>query len=764
MGKVFSSGSARVLDCSVSSVAGDDHGSGWEPDDAKRRRPGNDPDYYIDILRLDEIMMGEKLGVQEHHCEKLLKKLPKSHPDKSRLSLHLEKVVLAKKLRESSLDTLQEVELNKAVDEIICKGEIAAPTHLQDHLLDRAVRGCICAGVVDAKGVQALFGVVQPWPSSGMPFDVHAPKLRDMPLGLDDKCKRFVNVIYKEVALPLIKAGEGSKEKAGGVLTALLDLLGDLLNEEDLSDLCVRRAMTLADCCKCVRALCEDKLEYQVGCSDDLFLLSKSSGTTGKNWQTQVANEITREPWYSKRMMEVLATMQTAREAVEGMEAHLVGLEKMESDIQTKLTTVAGFCKDLTAWEAQLSSPSLAQFKEKLGAVTDDLAKQVSAAVDANAFNLADVTKVQSALLEFSYAFPEASSLQGTLAAVVSYASLCRGKCRLQTLFGAACALSDHIKKEEDNLTAQLESLHASLRSCEGLAFKVAAEQEAMRGHVETWLHAAWACSASPTTNSLARVILAVLPFLAVPQRNALQPEAEVLVKFGELATAVGKWEHQVASLVSDLVAGTWDPTPLRTLQQNHAALESLPALSQGGSATKVVALLEKACGLITAASTEVQAHYRAKVDDATVALDAEMDKALMDGRDWRDTLKNNTWKDYSVLAAQQLQKMSPDATSNAISVLEASVNEYSKQMGAFFAPNEDDGGVVKRSNDLLSKARLASATCVCVVLLDPKQSADKVATHRALKQHQGALKKQCLYDKLDAVLREQLEKHLRLK
>ena len=168
MGKVFSSGSARVLDCSVSSVAGDDHGSGWEPDDAKRRRPGNDPDYYIDILRLDEIMMGEKLGVQEHHCEKLLKKLPKSHPDKLRLSLHLEKVVLAKKLCESSLDTLQEVELNKAVDEIICKGELAAPTHLQDHLLDRAVSGCICAGVVR----EGSSGVI--WCGAAMALERHA--------------------------------------------------------------------------------------------------------------------------------------------------------------------------------------------------------------------------------------------------------------------------------------------------------------------------------------------------------------------------------------------------------------------------------------------------------------------------------------------------------------------------------------------------------------------------------------------------------------
>ena len=52
--------------------------------------------------------------------------------------------------------------------------------------------------------------------------------------------------------------------------------------------------------------------------------MSKSSGTTGKDWQTQVANEITREPWYSKRMMEVLATMQTAREAAEGMECQSI--------------------------------------------------------------------------------------------------------------------------------------------------------------------------------------------------------------------------------------------------------------------------------------------------------------------------------------------------------------------------------------------------------------------------------------------------------
>ena len=116
---------------------------------------------YLDILSLQDGADGVKLGVSEHHCRDLLKKLGDGS-DRKALIDRLADLEKAKKLSEEHRENVTATVLDKILTDIIVRKGVVPSTSLQLFLLERKMKGHFGSDFT-RENLQAWLRHMRPW-------------------------------------------------------------------------------------------------------------------------------------------------------------------------------------------------------------------------------------------------------------------------------------------------------------------------------------------------------------------------------------------------------------------------------------------------------------------------------------------------------------------------------------------------------------------------------------------------------------------------
>ena len=178
----------------------------------KSAQRGHDVGYYTRVLNLQQVVDGEKLGVQEHHARVLLTSSKLSTVDRDTLHNHLELIDQAKKLADENLEFLLPDAFNKAVDLVIlgCKIEPSAALEMSAFKI-RAKE--LHKFTHTEYGLRAYLKCLRPWTDpSDKTLDLKLPILGCSRVPPKEKASLFTNSLATTLLNPLVKKGESGRE------------------------------------------------------------------------------------------------------------------------------------------------------------------------------------------------------------------------------------------------------------------------------------------------------------------------------------------------------------------------------------------------------------------------------------------------------------------------------------------------------------------------------------------------------------------------
>lgn len=350
-----------------SAIADDEADSAAEPE--------NKTDYWIKENNVELILSGFALGVQEHQAELRLKKLTKfaeeNPSDKrfaseiTRLTSHLKKVTVCKKLRADSIVHLSDAEFSAALLALGHGFQFPSTTR-QNMVLRRLTlrRHDAMKGQVSAARQAAwteVCKILSPPPIEGaLGFDPAAAELAACDLEDHDICKMIRHELVENSLVPLIVDHKGDDGNLFDFTTSVLKVYEALW--EEYSDLATKTISAINSCVRGIDfLLCSEALGDDEALADLQVLADGATATDKKTIKAILGSAVYANEKLCARMEECLRCQKHIVQA-RPLHEHLVAeLEKYGPNAEDEghFKLLADASRFLTTWRSKLPDGSL---------------------------------------------------------------------------------------------------------------------------------------------------------------------------------------------------------------------------------------------------------------------------------------------------------------------------------------------------------------------------------------------------------------------
>ena len=358
------------------SAASGHHGPASGDDEEIANQAESKTDYWIKETNLAKILSGAPLGVQEHQAELRLKKMNKwteEHPDStqytsevSRLTAHLKKATVAKKLRTDSIVHLKDGEFGACL--LALGSNFKFPTLTKQNMVLRRVAALRAeASKQDSSEAQIarwaqLCEILQPCPLGKTPavFDPKAATLASCEVDDVLVSKMLRGELVENTLVPLVSSSSEGRHQLRNFVDGCLKTFE--ASWEDFGDVATKVISNIVSCARGIQfLLAEEELGDEGNFADLEALADGATSSEKRGIKAVVGTAVFANDFFNSRL-EVRMRCQkftvVAKPLLDDIQESL-GQHDSDALNESHFKILADASKFLVSWGQKLPEPTL---------------------------------------------------------------------------------------------------------------------------------------------------------------------------------------------------------------------------------------------------------------------------------------------------------------------------------------------------------------------------------------------------------------------